>query len=314
VGESFLKIRRSAAGLHLFDRRSGLNVLDERVTFDVSKRDKAPRYVSLALTNACELQCPYCYAPKRPARLIRDKVLEWAIELDENGCLGVGLGGGEPTAHPDFVSICRDLSRSTDMALTMTTHGHRFDPRLTAQLDGHLNFIRVSVDGVGPTYERLRGRPFPELRSRLKEIGSIARFGINTVINESTIGDLDAVAEFAMEIGASELLLLPQMPGGGLDRIDPTTARTLADWIANFRGELPLTISAARVPNEVTVCDPSEGESELEAHAHIDAFALLRANAFDKQTTKINGSVIASLESLRRRRKEKDEDLAGMGI
>lgn len=295
-----MKIRRSAAGLHLFDRRSGLNVLDENFKVNVSERDKAPRYVSLALTNACELLCPYCYAPKRPARLTQDKVLQWAIELDENGCLGVGLGGGEPTAHPDFVSICRDISRSTDMALTMTTHGHRFDPQLTTQLDGHLNFIRVSVDGVGPTYERLRGRPFPELRRRLKEIGSIAPFGINTVINENTIGDLDAVAEFAMEIGASELLLLPQMPGGGLDRIDATTARALADWIAKFNSELPLTISAAQIPDEVTVCDPSEGESELEAHAHVDAFGLLRANAFDKHATKINGSVIGSLESLRR--------------
>ncbi len=68
------KMRSTAAGLHLFDRTSGLNLLLDEVSHPTSQWAKAPRYVSIALTNACDLSCAYCYAPKRPAALNADIV------------------------------------------------------------------------------------------------------------------------------------------------------------------------------------------------------------------------------------------------
>lgn len=47
-------------GLRLFDRQSGLNALFEKVKVPEHLWVEAPRYVSVALTNACDLRDSYC--------------------------------------------------------------------------------------------------------------------------------------------------------------------------------------------------------------------------------------------------------------
>ncbi len=88
------KVRLSEAGVHLFDRVSGLNVLLDEV-------------------EVAELRCVFCYAPKHAAMLDMDRVVAWAVELDGAGCLGVGFGGGEPTAYPRFAQLCAQIAEST---------------------------------------------------------------------------------------------------------------------------------------------------------------------------------------------------------
>lgn len=44
------KIRLSAAGVHLFDRVSGMNVLLDEVSVPAEQFSRAPRYLSVALT------------------------------------------------------------------------------------------------------------------------------------------------------------------------------------------------------------------------------------------------------------------------
>jgi MoaA/NifB/PqqE/SkfB family radical SAM enzyme len=151
----------------MFDRESGLNILLDEVTPPPQAWARAPRYVSIALTNACELRCPFCYAPKTPGRLAPDEVVAWIGELDRAGCLGVGFGGGEPTAHPHFAEICARAAASTSLAVTLTTHGHRFTDALANKLRGNVHFVRVSIDAVGQHYERIRGRRFDALRDSL---------------------------------------------------------------------------------------------------------------------------------------------------
>ena len=80
-------IRFSEAGVHLFDRVTGLNVLIDEVEGVSIQISLAPRYLSVALTNACELHCKYCYAAKHPAMLDASLVVDWAVELDRAGCL-----------------------------------------------------------------------------------------------------------------------------------------------------------------------------------------------------------------------------------
>jgi MoaA/NifB/PqqE/SkfB family radical SAM enzyme len=263
----------------------------------------------VAITNACELKCPFCYAPKSPARLSTEEVLTWAQELDANGCLGVGFGGGEPTAHPDIVSLCHAVATNTRLAVTMTTHGHRFNRVLAEELRGSLHFIRVSVDGIGATYEQLRGRPFDELERSLERVATVAPFGLNVVVNAETISGLDSLADFAVSVGASELLLLPEQKVGERPGIDHRTEYALTRWIVERRTALPLTISEARVPDGVPVTDPFVGEAPLEGHAHVDAFGRVRPNAFTSQAVEIEGSLLEALTKLQNEMEKRDESL-----
>src|SRR5436190_523357 len=85
------KVRLGPAGIHLFDRASGVNLLiDERIPPE-PEWASVPRQVSIALTNACDLACPYCFAPKTRASLAFDRVVSWLDELDANGTIGIGF-------------------------------------------------------------------------------------------------------------------------------------------------------------------------------------------------------------------------------
>src|ERR1700736_374965 len=152
---SSMKLRAGPFGLHLFERNTGWNVLVDEVRIPSAQWARAPRQISVALTNACDLACSYCYAPKTSGSLDADRLAGWLRELDENGCFGVGFGGGEPTLHRRFIDICRETAATTNLAVTFTTHAHRITPAYSHSLKGSVQFVRVSMDGVGATYEAL---------------------------------------------------------------------------------------------------------------------------------------------------------------
>jgi len=299
-----VKLRAGPAGIHLFDRRTGLNCLLDEVSVSQEKWAAAPRQVSIALTNACDLACPHCYAPKIPAMLEAGLVSLWLDELDNNGCLGVGFGGGEPTIYPWFPELCRYAARMTGLAVTFTTHAHRVDDRLASAISGCVHFVRVSMDGVGQTYESLRGRSFEALRRRIETVRSLAKFGINYVVNRRTLPDLDTAIGLAAELGAAEFLLLPEQPAAGCSGIDYTTLTALHRWVAGYSGNVPLTVSEAGADGLPT-CNPVPQETGLRAYAHIDASGLLKRSSFDSEGIPISGEgVIRALELLRARQEE----------
>ncbi|MET8558940.1 radical SAM protein [Streptomyces sp. NPDC004959] len=296
------KIRLSAAGVHLFDRVTGMNVLLDEVPVSAEQFSRAPRYLSVALTNACELRCAYCYAPKHAAALGRERVVAWAVELDAAGCLGVGFGGGEPTAYRGFAQLCSDIARSTSMAVTFTTHGHRLTPELVESLRGVVHFVRLSADGVGATYERLRGRPFAAVVQAAGLLGSLAPFGINAVINADTVGELDDLAEFAVKVGASELLLLPEQPTATTPGIGTADAQRLVEWAATARAGVRLAISRTGLEATLPTAEAVPGERPLDAHMHVDATGVLRPHAYAPTGLSVGDSIMEAVQALREAR------------
>ncbi len=293
-----LKVRGGPAGIHIFDRSTGMNVLVDEARVPPRLWSKAPRNVSIALTNACDLDCPFCYAPKVPAALDVKILYRWLEELDTHGCLGVGFGGGEPTLSRHLPSLCRYVTRSTSMAATFTTHGHRFDDKLAAKLIRNVHFIRVSMDGVGTTYEWLRGRSFKAFLGQIPLISSIAPFGINFVVNEQTFGDLDEALALAVKLGAVEFLLLPEQPVNGSSGIDSSTTELFENWVASCESTIRLTVSEAGAAGLPT-SDPLAKERGLCAYAHIDASGNLKRSSYDPFGVPIGaGGVLEALKVL----------------
>ncbi|HLH32522.1 MAG TPA: radical SAM protein [Terriglobia bacterium] len=291
-----VKLRAGPFGLHLFQRDTGLNIFMDEVRIPPSQWARAPRQVSIALTNACDLACPYCYAPKSPAALDAKKLAEWLRELDDNGCLGVGFGGGEPTLHREFIQICRQTAERTRLAVTFTTHAHRISAADRDKLRGSVHYVRVSVDGVGPAYESLRGRPFSALRSQLAIIREVSPFGINFVVNACTLPHLTSGIGIGEEFGASEFLLLPEQPVAGTGGIDPTTLRALRQWIDRYRGGIPLAISENYSEN--TASGSIGREKGLRAYAHVAANGFLKRSSYDAEGVLIGSGGV--MEALRR--------------
>lgn len=281
-GREHIKMRLGPSGIHLFDRASGLNLLIDELVPPETVWAAAPRQVAIALTNTCDLACSYCFAPKTRATLSFDRIAAWLDELDANGTIGVGFGGGEPTLYRRFVDLCAYAARNTGLAITFTTHGHHLDDAMLAALKGNVHFIRVSMDGIDATYELLRGRPFKALRQRLSEIREIVPFGINYVVNSDTLPDIDAAAAFAEKAGASEFLLLPEQPVNGRGGITDDTARALRDWVGRYCGDMRLAVSE-RGSEGMPTCNPFLNETGLRAYAHVDAHGVLKRTSYERE-------------------------------
>ena len=297
-GDDSTKIRMGPAGIHFFSRASGMNLLVDDVIPPASMWALAPRQISLALTNACDLACAHCYAPKQRASLPFDKLKSWLHELDDNGTLGIGFGGGEPTLYRQFAELCSYTAQHTRLAVTFTTHGHHLSDSILSKLHGSINFARISLDGVGETYERIRGRSFSALTERLHSLAACFPFGINFVVNKATFPDIDSAIDLAESVGASEFLLLPEQPVNGSPGMDPRTGAELVQWVGRYNGSIPLAVSEASSAGFPT-CDPLQQEPGLRAYAHIDAQGNLKSNSFQEHGVRIDQrGVIAAVREL----------------
>jgi len=57
---------------------------------------------------------------------------------------------------PTLSELCQHVAKETALAVTFTTHAQRVDEALADRIRGNVHFVRVSMDGVGATYEMLR--------------------------------------------------------------------------------------------------------------------------------------------------------------
>jgi sulfatase maturation enzyme AslB (radical SAM superfamily) len=299
-----LKVRVGPSGLHFFNRLTGINVLFDEITPPKRAWSPAPRQVSIALTNNCDLNCPHCYAPKSPGMIDYNDLTNWLSELDLNGCIGVGFGGGEPTLYPKLAELCSYTSHKTKLAVIMTTHAHRLTDHLLNRLKGNLHFVRVSMDGVGSTYESIRRRPFETLLERIRALARITDFGINYVVNAKTIKDIDAAANLADELGAAEFLLIPEVPVGRGKGCDNDTVIKLHSWVYHYRGSVPLAVSEGSAEGLPT-CNPFKNETGLASFAHIDAHGVMKRTSYNTSGIHIReDGVIAALYRLKAIKRE----------
>lgn len=285
------KVRKGPDGLHLFNRQSGINILLDSEIPPLNEWTNSPRQVSIALTNDCNLRCSHCYAPKQKAILDKDKVINWMLQLDDMGTLGIGFGGGEPTLHPHLIELCRFGLEKTNLAISLTTHGQTLTAKLVNDLKASVNFMRVSMDGTYNTYEAIRKRSFNQLIENLELLSGNIPFGINYVVNSQTINDLNDAVSIADSCGAREFLLLPEVPVGFGKQIDDVTLNTLKDWVAQYQGSLRLSISSD-YKNAVNSAIALEKEASYRSFVHIDATGTLKLSSFDEDGIQIGNQTI----------------------
>lgn len=293
-----MKIRKGPDGVHLFNRKTGANILLDEAIPPTSVWNSSPRQVSIALTNSCDLACPHCYAPKQKAILNSRNVKRWISELDINGCFGIGFGGGEPTLYPDLVDICKFGQSQTNLAITMTTHGHHLKGDLLKQIVSTLNFIRVSMDGVGSTYESIRNRSFDSLLKILRNLSNVVPFGLNYVVNSKTIDGLNDAVQIAEDVGACEILLLPEVAVGKGTALDNVSLANLNSWVSKYCSSPRLSISSGGA-YDFPLAIALRNEPDWLAFAHIDATGCLKKTSFDRSGFKIDDSgVMSAFKSL----------------
>lgn len=120
--------------------------------------------VFLHVTRACNLACEYCYfsanraAPDEfSADDYRTYVWDDIVEIRPEK---VVFTGGEPFLRPDLLLMLKEFKeRDTGHNITraLNTNGHFVTKEVADQLVGLVDDVRVSIDGLMATNDRLRG-------------------------------------------------------------------------------------------------------------------------------------------------------------
>jgi MoaA/NifB/PqqE/SkfB family radical SAM enzyme len=180
-----------------FDRVTGENQLwtgDETAKL----QQRAPRVLQVAITNACNKSCAFCYRPlEARSTWTFDGLLELARFADRWGVLELAFGGGEPTVFPRFAELVRAIWTETGLSPSFTTNGSRLTPELLRELRGKLGQIQLSI------YDDDDYLAVIDLLAAER-----VRFGLNYLVTPARLRTLELdVAAFAAR-GVRDILLL----------------------------------------------------------------------------------------------------------
>ncbi|MFZ5439196.1 MAG: radical SAM protein [Myxococcota bacterium] len=222
-------------------------------------RRVAPRTVMVALTNACNKTCAFCYRPTDAAsRFTFDGVLELARFLDDWGVLELTFGGGEPTIFPRFGELLRAIWAQTRLCPSFTTNGLRLrETGLLRTIRGAYGQLQLSVYDEDDTLGLIDHLVAEE-----------ARFGLNYLVTPTRVRTLEVdLASFASR-GVRDVLLLSYKGDDPSLHLDADDCRRLDESLVrlsrSFEDALTLKLDVcwgARLPNAPKLFDVNDCEA-----------------------------------------------------
>ena len=168
----------------------------------------ACRLPVISITNVCNLRCPICFTYNRPDRayfMSRD-ALARAVDraVEQSGALDlVNITGGEPTQHPDLLSLLQTCRRPEIGRVTVNSNGLRLaeDESLCASMAELGVYVVLSLHTLRPERSRLiHGADV--VQAKRKALENLQRHGVGTTllhvmvggVNDDEAGDLIALA------------------------------------------------------------------------------------------------------------------------
>lgn len=138
-----------------------------------------PLLVDIELSSICNLKCPMCYTiTDEFKRLVNTKRMDWDLYtkiIDEIGgkvpAIRLSLRG-EATLHTKFHDAISYAKQRGIMEVSMLTHGGKLTlPYFEKAVKAGIDWITISIDGVGDTYESIRGPlKFNDLLEKIRAI------------------------------------------------------------------------------------------------------------------------------------------------
>lgn len=276
-----MKSRSENNGLHIFDRVNGLHILMDEYSFPKEIISIAPRTLSIALTNRCNLNCHYCYAPKSDHSLPIDFVKEIAAIFDKLGTLELTFGGGEPFMYHDITDLVQWLWANTKLGINITTNGHLLDAYTVEKIKGNISSLRFSIDGLEPKYKAVKKKSLDSLVEKIQIISGIIPFGINIIINEKSTSDVIDVIELAIKLGAIDVLLIPEHKNG-VFLLQNQDWKEISDIILRYKNKIQINVTY----DASTLIDSTYLETEIKKEflfAHISADKKLKLHSYQTE-------------------------------
>ncbi|WP_116209271.1 StsB family radical SAM/SPASM domain sactipeptide maturase [Streptomyces olivoreticuli] len=170
--------------------------------------------VYYAITDGCNLRCPYCYASSEkclPGELSTEESLDLMDQIAAMGVRTVIFTGGEPMLRKDLFRVA-EYARGLGLAVNVISNGTLIRrPETARRISGIFHTVTVSMDGgTAETHEQTRGRGTFARTARglrlLNDAGVIPT--INHVVTPDNVDVLDKLCEFAADLKIRQVRLM----------------------------------------------------------------------------------------------------------
>lgn len=186
------------------------------------------RYLRLAVTSRCNLNCIYCRPAHHPVPCTLDPPADTLVRLVRiMGGLGISkfrLTGGEPLVRKDLVEVLQRMRKSVPGSeFHLTTNGVQLAECAPALAEGGITRINVSLDAADPdTFHRITGRRSFDLV--MDGIHAAIQHGIplkiNCVVLRDNVAALNEMAELVRQWPIT-VRFIEAMPFNGLSTAGP---------------------------------------------------------------------------------------------
>ncbi|WP_144312478.1 GDL motif peptide-associated radical SAM/SPASM maturase [Terriglobus saanensis] len=169
-----------------------------------------PVHVVWEITLACDLKCMHCGSRaghRRPDELTTQECLDVVDALARLGTREVTLIGGEAYLRKDWTQIIRRCADHGIYCATQTGGRNFTQQRLQEAIDAGMNGLGVSLDGLEPLHDRLRGVPgsFRQALDTLQRAHDAGlSISVNTQIGAEIIPQLPELMEIILGAGAKQ--------------------------------------------------------------------------------------------------------------
>lgn len=174
-------------------------------------KSKYPFYIGWQLSNACNLDCIYCFAEDTLHNKRCNDILDTANEILKLNPISVGLSGGEPTLEPRLADIMRLFKGKTTTVLNTNGTTDNLE-KIIPVLKETNTFVRLTIDSTdNEMLNRLRPpRKMPEdgynqidkIRKHVKLlIENDVNFMIHTVMTKQNMTTIEQTAKDLIEMG-----------------------------------------------------------------------------------------------------------------
>jgi radical SAM protein with 4Fe4S-binding SPASM domain len=162
------------------------------------------RYLELQITDACNLRCKHCYIGNiGHNELSVDRVGKVLREFEEMQGLRVLITGGEPLVHSRFREI-NEMLPDFFIRKVLFTNGVLIKKEDLKALK--VDEIQVSLDGLEPAHERIRGsgtykRTLSAMRHALDAGFDVS---VSTMVHKYNRADFDDMEELFKKMGVKD--------------------------------------------------------------------------------------------------------------
>lgn len=195
---------------------------------EVRIAEPALNMVYYAITDGCNLRCPYCYASSEkclPGELATAESLDLVSQVADLGAGTIVFTGGEPMLRKDLFQIV-EHARDSGLKANIITNATMIRTAATARRFADLfGLVTVSLDGgTAETHDRTRGKgAFARTRKavRLLNDAGVAP-AINHIVTSQNIDELEDFASFldGIEVHSIRLMNHNDLGRGADDEYD----------------------------------------------------------------------------------------------